>query len=389
MQTAVEPGRFVSVILIIIALLCTICNGTEAWANPVGSQRVSANVSVSKFGTDRSGHSQSAWVLRNKNGMSATIITYGATLIELLVPDKHGRSGNVVLGFDNLAQYENQSPYFGATIGRYANRIAGAAFDLDGKHYELAANNGPNTLHGGAIGFDKKTWTAEPLVSAGDKYSVKFSRLSADGEEGFPGEVRASVTYTLTDDNKLVLEYSAKTSKATPLNLTNHAYFNLSGAGHESILHHKLQIEADSYTPVDESLIPTGLITPVTNTPMDFSSGKLIGDDIQKVSGGYDHNFVIRGNINELKQAAKLEDHDSGRIMTMFTTEPGVQFYSGNFLDGTISGNGGLYRKHSALCLEAQHFPDSPHHPNFPTAVLSPGQEYKQTTIYAFSTAAP
>jgi aldose 1-epimerase len=356
--------------------------------SPLGKpafKRLNDRLSQYDFGVDDDGLSNWAVVLSNKSGMSAAVTTYGATLLELRVPDKNAVAENIVLGFDNLVQYERQSPYFGATIGRYANRIAGAAFDLQGRHYMLAANNGPNTLHGGAVGFDKRRWDGRLLEIKDDRCSVEFSRTSRDGEEGFPGDLRATVIYTLTDDNKLILEYSATTSAPTPINLTNHAYFNLSGAGGNSILNHKLTINANRFTPVDSTLIPTGAIQSVKQTAMDFSQGKTIGDDMSKVPGGYDHNFIIDGRNDQLKEAARLEDPISGRIMTMYTTEPGVQFYSGNFLDASICGNGGVYKKHSGLCLEAQHYPDSPHHPNFPNVVLMPGKVYKQTTIYAFS----
>ncbi len=374
----------------LITTLCTLLLSINAWAiskttppppNPV---QLFANLWQTDFGKDMHGEKIDLYTLENSNGMIARVMTYGATLTALRVPDKRRKSVDIVLGFDSLKPYEEQSPYFGATVGRFANRIAGAKFVLDGKEYFLAPNNAHNTLHGGIRGFDKRLWKAEPSNEGGVP-SVKFTYLSKDMEEGFPGNLTTSVTYTLTNDNELKIDYVATTDKPTPINLTNHAYFDLSGAGDESVLHHLVRINADSYTPVDKELIPCGTIEPVKGTPFDFTEPKEIGRDIEKVEGGYDHNFVLRPGKGESKEAAVVVEPISGRTLTMLTTEPGVQFYTGNFLDGTIRGIGGFYPKHYAFTLEAQHFPDSVHRDSWPTTILRPGQTYKQTTIYKFS----
>lgn len=326
-----------------------------------------------------------------KNGTStAKVMTYGATLTELDVADRNGKPGDVVLGFDSLDGYLGKIPYFGAVVGRVANRIAKGKFTLDGKDYTLAVNNGPNALHGGLKGFDKVVWKAEE-VECPDGPSVKFSYVSKDGEEGYPGNLSVSVTYTLTADNALRLQYTATTDKATPLNLSNHSYFNLAGAGSSTILHHELTIAADRYTPVDDTLIPTGELADVKGTPLDFTTAIPIGKHIQEIKAdpvGYDHNFVLRsGGSKTPVPAVTVYEPTTGRVMEMSTTEPGVQFYTGNFLDGTNVGKGGtVYKRYQGLCLEAQHFPDSIHHPSFPPTVLEPGKTYTQTTIYKFST---
>jgi aldose 1-epimerase len=351
---------------------------------PITPVQLFTNLWQTDFGKDMHGEKVDLYTLQNANGMIAKVMTYGATLTELRVPDKRRKSVDIVLGFDTLKPYEEQSPYFGATVGRFANRIGDAKFVLDGKEYFLAPNNTHNTLHGGIRGFDKRLWQAEPSNEGGVP-SVKFTYLSKDMEEGFPGNLTTSVTYTLTNDDELKIDYVATTDKPTPINLTNHAYFDLAGAGDESVLHHLVRINADSYTPVDKELIPTGVIEPVKDTPFDFTEPKEIGRDLEKVKGGYDHNFVLRPSKGELKEAAVVVEPISGRTLTMLTTEPGVQFYTANFLDGTIHGIGGFYPKHFAFTLEAQHFPDSVHRDSWPTTILRPGQTYKQTTVYKFS----
>lgn len=358
-------------------------------AGRTGQKRMTGTTSTkidkTSFGKTADGNAVELFTLQNKNGMTAKITTFGATLTELDVPGKDGKMANVVLGFDNIAGYESkENPYFGATVGRVANRIAGGKFTLDGHEYTLAKNNGNNTLHGGLVGFNRRVWHAEPKETA-DGPSVKFSYLSKDMEEGFPGNVQVSVTYTLTNDNAVKLEYAATTDKSTPINVTNHAYFNLAGAGSGDVLAQELMLSADKYTPVNDELIPTGDIASVKGTAMDFTKLTPIGARIAEVKGGYDHNFVLTPAPQSLKLAARAVDPKSGRTLEMLTTEPGLQLYTGNFLDGTIKGNGGAYHKHAAFCLEAQHFPDSIHHANFPSVVLKPGQEYKQTTIYKFS----
>lgn len=336
------------------------------------------------FGSLPGGEQVYSYLISNRDGATARIITYGGIVSELRVKDASGKFDNVVLGFDSLAPYLADSPYFGSLIGRVANRIAGGKFSLNGVEYSLSKNNGPNTLHGGKIGFDKKNWKAEPLEES-NSAGVILTLSSADMDENFPGNLQVKVTYRLTDDNELRIDYEAKTDKATPVNLTNHSYFNLAGEGNRDILDHLLNLHASAYTPVDETLIPTGKIENCEGGPFDFSKSKKIGADINKVPGGYDHNFVLDGKTGELKIAAELKDPGSGRSMTMYTTEPGVQFYSGNFLDGSIKSRGKAYNKYFGLCLEAQHFPDSVNKPNFPSIILNPGQTYRQTTVYKFN----
>lgn len=342
------------------------------------------NLTKTDFGKDMHGEQVELYTLTNSNGLSVKVMTYGATLTEFRVSDPRRKSVDIVLGFDSLKSYEEESPYFGATIGRYANRIAGAKFSLGGKDFYLAPNDNHNTLHGGIRGFDKRSWKAEASSENGIP-TVKFTYFSKDLEEGFPGNLTATVTYSLNNENELKIDYTATCDKSTPINLTNHSYFNLTGAGYQSVLHHQLRINADSYTPVDKQLIPTGSIEPVKGTAFDFSEPKEIGADLPKLAGGYHHNFVLRSQNGELKEAVVAVDPISGRTLTMLTTEPGVQFYSGNFLDGTIHGIGGLYLKHYGFTLEAQHYPDSVHHPDWPSTILLPEKPYKQTTIYRFS----
>ncbi len=359
-----------------------------AGAKAKGVRKMAASIEKKDFGKTADGTPVDLYTLTNAKGMKAKIITYGATLIELDVPDRDGKLGDVVLGCDDLKAYEAGHPFFGSTVGRVANRIAKGKFTLGGKEYTLAVNNGPNSLHGGKKGFDKVVWKAEP-VKAADGVAVKFTYKSPDGEEGYPGTLTATVTYTLTNQNELRLDYTATTDKATPVNLTNHTYFNLAGPGSGTILHHEIMLAADKYTPVDDTLIPTGKIEPVKGTPLDFTTPKTIGSRIDQMKGepgGYDHNFVLNGGGKKLALAARVYEPKSGRVMEMSTTEPGVQFYTGNFLDGSVKGKGTVYKKHQGFCLEAQHFPDSVHHANFPSMILEPGKRYTQTTVYKFTT---
>jgi aldose 1-epimerase len=343
------------------------------------------------FGKTADGAEVDLYTLQSGKGMTAKIITYGTIVTELDVPDRAGKTADVVLGFDDLKGYLAGHPFFGAIVGRVANRIAKGKFTLDGKEYKLATNNGPNHLHGGIKGFDKVVWKAEP-VDAKDGVAVKFSYVSKDGEEGYPGNLTCTVTYTLTTKNELRIDYTATTDKATPVNLSNHSYFNLAGHGSGDILGHEMHIQADDYTPVDDTLIPTGKIEPVKGTPLDFlpqtpafTIGKRIGE-LKGEPRGYDHNFVLRKNA-KLDMAARVTEPKSGRVMEVWTTEPGVQFYTGNFLNGKEKGKGGaVYNKHAGFCLETQHYPDSVNHPSFPSVILKPGDTYTQTTIYRFST---
>ena len=325
------------------------------------------------------------YTLKNKDGMLVKILNYGGTVTDIITPDKNGKMGNVVLGYESLDGYlQTGNPYFGCQVGRYANRIANAKFILNGNEYKLAANNNGNTLHGGLKGFDKVIW----MVKLHSDTSLLLSYLSKNGEEGYPGNLSVDVLYSLSDDNALKIDYVAVTDKPTPVNLTNHSYFNLSAGADSTILDHELILKADKYTPVDDKLIPTGKIDDVKGTPMDFTREKKIGKDIAQVSGGYDHNWVLNKTGNNLEMAGSLYHAPSGRFMEVFTTEPGIQFYSGNFLNGTLqhTRDGVKYIKHAGLCLETQHFPDSPNQPSFPNTIVRSGETYHQTTVYKFST---
>jgi len=322
------------------------------------------------------------FIISGKN-ITVKIINFGGIVTSIRVPDRNGNMEDVVLGFDSLQNYINEHPYFGCLVGRYGNRIAKGRFELDGNSYLLATNNGENHLHGGIKGFDKKIWDAKEYRD-GDEAGIELSYTSPDGEEGYPGELRVRVIYTLTPDNELKIRYFAVTDKATPLNLTYHGYFNLKGAGNGDILDQLLMIDADRYTVVNDQLIPTGELRDVTGTPFDFRTLKPIGKDMNSVEGGYDHNFVLN-NPGEFRQIAVLKDTISGRKMEVFSDQPGVQFYGGNFLDGSLTGKDGKkYFKHYGLCLETQHFPDSPNHPEFPGTILKPGEEFKSVTVYKF-----
>jgi aldose 1-epimerase len=350
------------------------------------------NVEQRIYGELKNGESAYLYTLTNKNGMVVSITNYGGIITEILVKDKKGKFDDITLGYDNLQGYLDNSPYFGAIIGRYGNRICNGQFTLEGKKYQLDKNNDPNHLHGGYVGFDKVLWDAETF-SDEVELRLQLKYLSKDGESGYPGKLSVFINYTLNNNDELEIDYSATTDKATICNLTNHAYFNLKDGGESSILNHKIKINADSFTPIDNTSIPEGEILPVTGTPFDFTSPKSIGksidiDDEQIQNGcGFDHNFVIDGNYGELRQAARVIEETSGRILDVLTTEPGLQFYSGNFLDGSFIGKGNVvYNRRNGFCLETQHYPDSPNKPNFPSTVLKPGEVYKTTTVYKFST---
>ena len=353
------------------------------------AEKVKSEVVLQEWGKTKDGEIVNSYTLINSHGLKARVMSWGATFVSMEAPDRIGKIADVTLGFDSLDGYLGKHPYFGVIAGRYANRIAKGKFTLDGKEYTLAVNNGVNHLHGGITAFDKKNWHGK--INFGET-SVSFFLTSADGDEGYPGTLKAKVTYTLTDDDALRIDYEATTDKPTVLNLTNHAYWNLAGAGEGDILGHELTLHAGKFTPVDDGSIPTGKIEPVAGGPMDFTKAKAIGKDFAKVpgtTGGYDHNFVIDTHpvkSTNWNSAAEVFDPKSGRVMKVSTTEPGVQFYTGNFLDGTVTGKGGkVYKKNFGLCLETQHFPDSPNKPEFPTTVLRPGHTYRSSTMYAFS----
>jgi aldose 1-epimerase len=345
-----------------------------------------------RFGTLKDGTNVDVITLKNAHGIEVRIITYGGIITSIRTPDRHGRFDDIVLGFDDLDDYVQRSPYFGAIIGRYGNRIARGRFTLDGKTYTLATNDGPNSLHGGLKGFDKAVWHAEPFDKGGDS-GVVLTHVSADGDEGYPGRLTVRVTYTLTAKDELAIEYDATTTAATPVNLTNHSYFNLTGAARD-VLDHVLTLDADRFTPIDATLIPTGELASVAGTPFDFRTPTAIGARIgqqnqQLVDGkGYDHNWVLNGSGSALHHAAHVLEPTTGRTLDVATTEPGIQFYSGNFLDGTLKGAGGhVYGRRYGFCLETQHFPDSPNHANFPSTILRPGETYRSKTVLTFGVA--
>ena len=348
-----------------------------------------SGVTRQPFGKTPEGTAVDLFTLTNANGVEIKAITYGGIITSIRVPDRSGAFADVVLGFDTLEGYLPRHPYFGAIVGRYGNRIGNAQFTLNGQTYRLAANNGPNHLHGGVQGFDKRVWHGQPLANA---VGIALTRTSPDGEEGYPGNLDVRVTYTLTDANELAVEYQATTDKATPVNLTQHSYFNLSGHNAGDVLGHEVTLHADRYTPVDGTLIPTGELAPVKGTPFDFRTSTAVGARINephdqlKKAGGYDHNFVLNRSGDGLQPAARVVDPKSGRILTVATTEPGIQFYTGNFLDGTLTGKGGaVYRHRNGLCLETQHFPDSPNKPMFPTTIVKPGDVYRTRTVFTFA----
>jgi aldose 1-epimerase len=385
--------RFLVNIVLVVTVVCMPgCKKktpapTEPQAKPEAKEARVMSANEESFGKTPEGREVNLYTLTNTNGLRAKITNYGAILVSLEVPDRDGNLADITLGFDALDGYLAGPPYFGATVGRYANRIGKAKFVLDGVEYELAANNGENHLHGGIKGFDKVVWKPEDLWANDNEALLKMSYISEDDEEGYPGNLACTVTYTLTKDDELKINYEAQTDKTTVVNLTNHSYFNLAGQGTGDILGHELTLNADKYTPVDEGLIPTGEIRSVKDSPMDFTLPMTIGSRIEQVGDGYDHNYVLNSGGGTLALAARAYEPTSGRIMEIYTTEPGVQLYTGNFLDGSLIGKAGkVYKKHYAFCLETQHFPDSPNKPNFPSVVLLPGQKYTTVTVHRFST---
>ena len=381
------PRSVIATILVVATLgACATDRDTTTNAAP--------SVTRSPFGRLPDGRPVELFTLTNAHGVEVRAMTYGGIITVIRTPDRNGTLDDIVLGFDSLAGYLGDSPYFGAIVGRYANRIARGQFTLDGVTYRLARNNGPNSLHGGVRGFDKVLWVGEPF--SGDSVGVRFRYTSRDGEEGYPGSVAISVTYTLTSRDELVVDYEASTDKATPINLSQHTYWNLHGSGRGTILDHLLLVKASAFTPVDSTLIPTGDISSVEGTPFDFRTETPIGARIEqpnvqlRYGRGYDHNWVLdRAGQAGLAHVARLVDPTSGRALDISTTEPGIQFYSGNFLDGTIRGKGGqVYGHRTGLCLETQHFPDSPNRSNFPSTILRAGDTYRSRTVFAFSVTA-
>lgn len=368
-------------LLLILALFLFACNNNNKKNEE--STVMKFSITEKPFGVFEN-EAVTQYTLTNPNGMQVSIINYGGTVTNIVTPDKDKKMGDVVLGFDSLSGYlQKNNPYFGCLVGRYGNRINKGKFVLDKTTYQLPLNDHGNTLHGGLKGLDKVVWQATKL--SGDS-SLQLTYTSKDGDQGFPGNLKVNVVYTLTSDNALQIAYSATTDKATPVNLTNHCYFNLSGGKESTILDHIVTIYADKYTAVDSLLIPTGKLPDVKGTPMDFTTGKSVGKDIAFVKGGYDHNWVLNRTGKGLQQIATIYDAASGRNLEVLTTEPGLQFYTGNFLDSTLKGkNNWVYGKHAALCLETQHFPDGPNQPSFPNTILKPGETYQHTTVYRFS----
>jgi aldose 1-epimerase len=374
-----------------LAIAASACRG--CW---IGTDR-GPTVSGAPFGQLPDGAPVELFTINSGTGVELRTISYGAIVVSIRVPDRSGVSNDVVLGFDTLDGYLGSHPYFGAVVGRYANRIAKGQFTLDGRTFALATNNGPNHLHGGVRGFDKVVWQAEPFVRDG-RAGVVYRHTSQDGDEGYPGTLNVRVTYTLSPASEFIVEYEATTDKATPINLTQHSYFNLAGAGHGDILGHQLTIDADRFTPVDETLIPTGELTSVAGTPFDFRQPAVIGARVDadhtqiRYGKGYDHNWVLNdppgATGRALRHAARLVEPAGGRTLDVSTTEPGMQFYAGNFLDGTVTGKSGLvYQRRFGLALETQHYPDSPNHSNFPSTILRPGERFQSTTVFTFGVA--
>jgi aldose 1-epimerase len=368
-------------------IVVTLATGGLLLAQTSSSQ-TTQGVQTKPFGS-RDGRPVTLYTLTNSHGVEIRAMNYGGIILSIRVPDRKGQLADVVLGHETLEGYVPNPPFLGAVVGRYANRIANGTFTLDGKKYELPKNDGPNTLHGGIKGFDKVVWDGEPLKG---KTGVAFTYLSKDGEEGFPGNLKVKVTYTLTDANELVIDYEAATDKATPINVSQHSYFNLAGEGNGDILSHEIMINADRFTPVDKNLIPTGELRPVKGTPFDFTTPTKIGAHIddnyeQLVLGrGYDHNFVLDRKGEGLTLAARVYEPTTGRVLEVSTDQPGVQFYTGNFLDGTVTGKqGDVYKHRYGFCLETQHYPDSPNHPDFPSTILKPGETFHSKTVFKFS----
>lgn len=378
------PRHREAVYIIVLAMV----SGALLFAQTKSAKR-SSGVQQKEFGTHE-GRPVNLYTLKNAHGVEIQAMNYGGIILSIRVPDRKGEFADIVLGHDKLEGYVPNKPYLGAIVGRYANRIANGTFTVEGKTYTLPKNDGPNTLHGGTTRtFDKVVWDAEPLKG---KNGVTFSYLSKDGEEGFPGNLKMKVTYTLTDNNELVIDYEATTDKATPINVSQHSYFNLKGEGNGDILDHEVMINADRFTPVDKNLIPTGELQPVKGTPMDFTTPTKIGARIDdnyeqlQLGHGYDHNFVINRKGPGMVLAARVSEPTTGRVLEVSTTQPGVQFYTGNFLDGSVTGKEGhVYNRRYGLCLETQHFPDSPNHPKFPSTILKPGETFHQKTVFKFS----
>lgn len=388
LSSAQHGVRNATLLLSATALLsqsaCT--SGDKAAVNAAPQARVTA----APFGALPSGAAVRLFTLTNANGVELRVTDYGGIVTSITTPDRTGTMADIVLGYDSLDGYLKSTPYFGAIVGRYANRLAKARFTLDGTAYALAANNGPNTLHGGVVGFDKVLWRGAPWDSAG-RVGIVLTHTSKDGDEGFPGTLTVRVAYTLTDANEFAIDYTATTDKATPINLSQHTYFNLAGAGSGPVLGQRISIDADTFTPVDSTLIPTGVLQPVQGTPFDLRTPTAIGAHIDDADvqlrrgGGYDHNFVINRKADGIVHAARVVDTISGRTLDVATTEPGIQFYSGNFLDGTLTGkNGHVYQRRTGFCLETQHFPDSPNQAAFPSTILRPGAEFRSRTVYTF-----
>jgi aldose 1-epimerase len=360
-------------------------SGGTCLADTASSGRAKMSIEKKSIGETPDGTKVDEYTLTNAGGLRIKIITYGAMLTTVEVPDRDGKLGVVTLYLDSLNDYLAGHPFFGCVAGRYANRIARGKFTLDGAEYTLATNNGRNHLHGGVKGFDKAVWKAEPM-EGDDFVGVKFTLLSPDGDEGYPGTLTATATYTLANDNQLKMEYTARTDKPTHVNLTNHAYWNLAGAGSGDVLGHELMLNADRYLPVDDELIPLGELAGVKGTPMDFTQPKTIGSRIARVKGGYDHCYVLnKKEGEELSLAARIVEPKSGRVMEIYTTQPGIQLYTGNFLDGSLTVAGKPCKKHYGFCLETEHFPDSPNHPEYPSTVLRPGETYHEVTVHKFS----
>ena len=387
-KAPVSAQPWLGSLLLCLLLACTPDRGQGEGPPPATPSGIS--IEQAPYGTTQAGEAVDAYTLRHAEGMEVEVITYGGIITRWTAPDRSGTYANVVLGYDSLSHYERSNPYFGALIGRYGNRIAGAAFSLDGETYQLAANNGPNHLHGGQRGFDKVVWQAR-VVTEGAYPHLELTYTSPDGEEGYPGTLAVTVTYALTPDQALEVTYTATTDRKTIVNLTQHSYFNLSADFDQPVLDHVLTLAADAYLPVDETLIPTGEIAPVAGTPFDFRTPKPIGQDIEQehaqlqLGRGYDHCWVLR-EPGQFRQVAEAYHPGSGRVLTVLSDEPGVQFYGGNFLDGSLPRpDGGTYGYRTGFCLETQHFPDSPHQPDFPSVVLAPGETYRSRTTFQFS----
>ena len=381
-----------SSLFLILSVLLMSCSATSDNASNSSAGGGEAAITSSIFGSMPDGRDAMLFRLTSPSGMMMEVTNYGGIITRWTAPNRDGTYDDVVLGYDNLDGYLKENPYFGAIIGRYGNRIGAGRFELDGETYTLATNNDANHLHGGIVGFDKVLWGAEPFTE-GETVGIVFTYTSPNGEEGYPGNLSVMVTYRMSPDNKVEFTYEAMTDKATPVNLTQHSYFNLAGTSSDSILDHELMIMADHFTPIDSGLIPTGVLQPVVGTPFDFTTATAISshidaDDEQIAFGlGYDHNWVLRDGSEEMKLAARMYEPTSGRIMEVHTHEPGIQFYAGNFLDGTITGkSGAVYEYRSGFCLETQHFPDSPNKPEFPTTILRPGETYSTMTTFSFLT---